>query len=53
MGEYYMIEVIMSTGAAKYLILRETACSGLVIFDKWEDRVGAIAMLEYLNKEGK
>ena len=47
--EHYVLEVKVATGATKYLVLKETEV-GLVIYDKWDDEKGALAMAEYLNR---
>jgi hypothetical protein len=51
--EYYMIEATLSTGATKYLILRDMPSIGLVIYDKWDDKKGAMAHLAQLNEEAR
>jgi hypothetical protein len=47
--EYYMIEATLATGAPKYLILRDMD-GVMTLYDKWDDKVGALAMVEYLNR---
>ena len=50
MDEYYLIEATLSTGASKWLIVRVTDSSGLVIHEKYNDKVDAMGWLEYLNR---
>lgn len=48
--EYYMIEAIKATGGIKYLIVR--IMDGVpLVYDKWDDRVCAVAQLDSLNRE--
>ncbi len=49
--EYYVLMVKVATGANKYLVVFQDDTTGaLVVYDKWDDEVGALAMAEYLNR---
>ena len=50
---YYVMTVKLATGADKYLVMREQPEGWLVVYDKWDELTGALAMCEYLNKEGE
>ena len=51
MDEYYLIEATLSTGVSKWLICSDSPEHGLVVYDRWDDKIGALAMVEYLNRE--
>ena len=50
--EYYVLMVKQATGASKYLVVTHEmeGALGLVVYDKFDDELGALAMAEYLNR---
>ena len=49
--EYFVMQVTLSTRAIKYLVVYEDHNGVLVVKDKWDEELGALAMAEYLNRE--